>query len=71
MIKTYVNIFKFEIITDTGTYERDVNVFEIDEKQPRFIMQYNAYCAAVEYGLTKCKDYVMGVHLKSYCRKLI
>lgn len=68
---THVNEYVFEIITDTGEYEHTVAVFEIDEKQPPYILQYKAYCAAVEYGIAHCKNYVMIVRLKSRCRKLI
>ena len=71
MTKTYVNIFKFEIATDNGTYEREVNVFEIVEKRPAFINEYSAYCAAAEYGLTKARENVVNIRLISRCRKLI
>ena len=71
MIKTYVNEFKFEITTDNGTFEREVSVFEIEEKRPPVINEYNAYCAAVEYGLTKARENVLNIRLISKCRKLI
>ena len=71
MIKTYVNEYAFEIVTDTGEYTHKVAIFEIDEKQPPFILQYRAYCAAVEHGIAHCGDYVISVRLKSRCRKLI
>ena len=71
MIKTYVTRFKFEITTDNGIFERNVDIFEIDEKRPPFINEYSAYCAAAEYGLTKARENIFNIRLISKCRKLI
>ena len=71
MIKTYVKHYEFKIQTDSIDLDYAVEVVEVDEKIPDSVSQYKAYCAAVEYALSHCNEWVYNIHLSKYYKKLI